>query len=93
MPPPPMGPRWIVQPEDMLLPRSLVCPARGPEVPTCLRAGIQKTCGLESVDRSLVVWDFKSRGYRPVPQMPVVDVFLTGILFAIAMNAKNIFPP
>ena len=26
-------------------------------------------------------------------KMPVVDVFLTGILFALAMDAKNIFIP
>lgn len=78
--PPLMGPSWTVQPEDMLLlPHSLVCPARGPEVPTCLRAGIQKTCRLESVDRSLLVWDFKSRGDRPVPQMPVVDASETTV--------------
>lgn len=74
------GASWTVQPEDMLLlPHSLVRPARGPEVPTCLRAEMQKTCGLESVDRSLAMRDFKSRGDRPVPQMPVVDASETTV--------------
>lgn len=29
----------------------------------------------------------------PCAKMPGVDVFLTGILYATAMDAKNVFPP